>query len=156
LFAGQAASAANSYAGSLAKLTVAGNNAKETIGKGLVDAFVTITNSSSVDDLITKIDAAAESIANFIRETGEFIKITKSIFKFELFAPDRNAFKGIGNISMTVSSQDTQRADAIAKKNAAALVKLTGAQAANQSKILKDKRLQASPFFKGSSHLKVV
>jgi len=144
LFAGQAASAADSYAGSLAKLTVAGNNAKETIGKGLVDAFVTITNSSSVDDLITKIDAAAESIANFIRETGEFIKITKSIFKFELFAPDPNAFKGIGNISMTVSSQDTQRADAIAKKNAAALAKLTGTQAANQSKILKDKRLQAA------------
>jgi len=144
LFAGQAVAAADSYAGSLAKLTVAGNNAKETIGKGLVDAFVTITNSSSVDDLITKIDAAAESIANFIRETGEFIKITKSIFKFELFATDPNAFKGIGNISMTVSSQDTQRADAIAKKNAAALVKLTGAQAANQSKILKDKRLQAA------------
>lgn len=144
LFAGQAVAAADSYAGSLAKLTVAGNNAKETIGKGLVDAFVTITNSSSVDDLITKIDAAAESIANFIRETGEFIKITKSIFKFELFATDPNAFKGIGNISMTVSSQDTQRADAIAKKNAAALAKLTGTQAANQSKILKDKRLQAA------------
>lgn len=144
LFAGQAVAAADSYAGSLAKLTVAGNNAKETIGKGLVDAFVTITNSSSVDDLITKIDAAAESIANFIRETGEFIKITKSIFKFELFATDPNAFKGIGNISMTVSSQDTQRADAIAKKNAAALAKLTGTQAANQAKILKDKRLQAA------------
>ena len=45
---------------------------------------------------------------------------------------------------MTVSSQDTQRADAIAKKNAAALAKLTGTQAANQAKILKDKRLQAA------------
>jgi len=150
LFAGQATEAANTYAGSLAKLTVAGNNAKETIGKGLVDAFVTITNSSSVDDLITKIDAAAESIANFVRETGEFIKITKSIFDFKnlsFFAPSGGLFgdgKGFGNISMTVSSQDTQRADAIAKKNAAALARLTGVQAANQAKILKDKRLQAA------------
>jgi len=42
---------------------------------------------------------------------------------------------------MTVSSQDTQRADAIAKKNATAMAKLTGVQAANQAKILKDKRL---------------
>jgi hypothetical protein len=144
LFAGQAATAADTYAGSLAKLTIAGNNAKETIGKGLVDAFITITNSSSVDDLITKIDAAAESIANFVRETGEFIKITKSIFKFELFATDPNAFQGMGNISTSKSSQDTQRADAIAKKNAMAITKLTKEQAANQAKILKDKKLQAA------------
>lgn len=147
LFAGQATAAADTYAGSLAKLTVAGNNAKETIGKGLVDAFVTITNSSSVDDLVTKIDRAAQSIANFVRETGEFIKITKSIFDFKLFAPSGGLFgdgKGMGNISMTVSSQDTQRADAIAKKNAAALARLTGVQAANQAKILKDKRLAAA------------
>jgi hypothetical protein len=144
LFAGQAAAAADTYAGSLAKLTVAGNNAKETIGKALVDAFITASNSSSVDDLITKIDAAAESIANFVRETGEFIKITKSIFKFELFATDPNAFKGMGNISLTKSSQDTQRADAIAKKNATAITKLTKEQAAAQAKILKDKKLGAA------------
>ena len=141
LFAGQATAAADTYAGSLAKLTIAGNNAKETIGKGLVDALVTASNSTSTDDLIEKIDRAAESIANFVRETGEFIKITKSIFKFELFATDPNAFKGMGNISTSKSSQDTQRADAIAKKNATAMAKLTGVQAANQAKILKDKRL---------------
>ena len=141
LFAGQATAAADTYAGSLAKLTIAGNNAKETIGKGLVDALVTASNSTSTDDLIEKIDRAAEAIANFVRETGEFIKITKSIFKFELFATDPNAFKGMGNISTSKSSQDTQRADAIAKKNATAMAKLTGVQAANQAKILKDKRL---------------
>jgi hypothetical protein len=141
LFAGQATAAADTYAGSLARLTVAGNNAKETIGKGLVDALVTASNSTSTDDLIEKIDRAAESIANFVRETGEFIKITKSIFKFELFATDPNAFKGMGNISTSKSSQDTQRADVIAKKNATAMAKLTGVQAANQAKILKDKRL---------------
>jgi hypothetical protein len=147
LFAGQAATAADTYAGSLAKLTIAGNNAKETIGKGLVDAFVTITNSSSVDDLITKIDAAAESIANFVRETGEFIKITKSIFDFKnlsLTFKDPNAFQGMGNVSISKSSQDTQRADAIAKKNAMAITKLTKEQAAAQAKILKDKKLQAA------------
>jgi len=144
LFAGQATAAADTYAGSLARLTIAGNNAKETIGKGLVDALVTASNSTSIDDLIGKIDKAAESIANFVRETGEFIRITKSIFKFELFATDPTAFKGMGNISTSKSSQDTQRADAIAKKNAAALAKLTGVQAANQAKILKDKKLQAA------------
>ena len=147
LFAGQATAAADTYAGSLARLTIAGNNAKETIGKGLVDAFVTISNSSSVDDLISKIDAAAESIANFVRETGEFIKITKSIFDFKnlsLTFKDPNAFQGMGNISTSKSSQDTQRADAIAKKNAMTMTKLTQQQSAAQAKILKDKRLGAA------------
>jgi len=150
LFAGQAATAADTYAGALARLNVAGNNAKETIGKGLVDAFVTISNSSSVDDLITKIDSAANSIANFVRETGEFIRITKSLFDFKnlsFFAPSGGLFgdgKGMGNISMTVSSQDTQRADAIAKKNQAQITKLTKEQAVAQSKIVKDKKLSAA------------
>ena len=144
LFAGQAATAADTYAGSLDRLAVASNNAKETIGKGLVDAFMTATNSSSTDEFIAKIDAAANSMANFLRETGEFIRITKSIFKFELFATDPNAFKGMGNVSLSKSSQDTQKADAIAKKNATAITKLTKEQAANQAKILKDKKLQAA------------
>jgi hypothetical protein len=150
LFAGQATAAADTYAGSLAKLTVASNNAKETIGKGLVDALITVTNSNSTDEFIAKIDKAAQSIANFVRETGEFIKITKSIFDFKnlsFFAASGGLFgdgKGFGNISMTVSSQDTQKADAIAKKNATAITKLTKEQAAAQAKILKDKRLGAA------------
>ncbi len=150
LFAGQASAAADTYAGSLAKLTVASNNAKETIGQGLVDALMTITNSNTTDEFIGKIDKAAQSIANFARETGEFIKITKSIFDFKnlsFFAPSGGLFgdgKGFGNISMTVSSQDTQRADAIARKNATAITKLTKEQAAAQAKILKDKRLGAA------------
>jgi len=150
LFAGQASAAADTYAGSLAKLTVASNNAKETIGKGLVDALMTVTNSNSTDEFIAKIDKAAQSIANFVRETGEFIKITKSIFDFKnlsFFAPLGGLFgdgKGFGNISMTVSSQDTQRADAIARKNAMAMTKLTKEQAAAQAKIVKNKRLAAA------------
>ena len=144
LFAGQASAAADTYAGSLAKLTVAGENAKETIGKGLVDALVVASNSTSIDDLTSKINTAAEAIANFVRETGEFIRITKSIFKFELFATDPNAFKGMGNISISKSSQDTQRADALAIKNQKTLNKLTADQAKNQAKITKDKKLQAA------------
>jgi hypothetical protein len=146
LFAGQATAAADTYAGSLAKLTVAGNNAKETIGKGLVDAFVTITNSSSIDDLVEKIDTAAEAIANFVRETGKFIEITKSIFKFELFAPSGGLFgdgKGFGNIQLTGgTNQDTQKADLAARKKAEAeLLKILKAQQAAAAKIAKDKRI---------------
>jgi hypothetical protein len=111
---------------------------------------MTVTNSNSTDEFIAKIDKAAQSIANFVRETGEFIKITKSIFDFKnlsFFMPSGGLFgdgKGFGNISMTVSSQDTQRADAIARKNAMAMTKLTKEQAAAQAKIVKDKKLAAA------------
>jgi hypothetical protein len=111
---------------------------------------MTITNSSTTDEFIAKIDKAAQAIADFVRETGEFIRITKSIFDFKnlsFFAPSGGLFgdgKGFGNISMTVSSQDTQRADAIARKNAMAMTKLTKEQAAAQAKIVKDKKLAAA------------
>jgi len=147
LFAGQAAAAADTYAGSLAKLTVAGNNAKETIGEGLVDAIKTASGSSTIDPLINGIDRIANGIAGLARETGKFIAITKSLFDpknffFNNFDPD--AFKGMGNISMSVSSQDTQKADTAALKAQKAMTALTKSQAANQAKILKDKRLQAA------------
>ena len=147
LFAGQATAAADTYAGSLAKLTVAGNNAKETIGEGLVDAIKTASGSATIDPLINGINRIAESIAGLARETGEFIAITKSLFDPKNFFTYKNpigGFKGMGNISTSKSSQDTQRADAIAKKNATAITKLTKEQAANQAKILKDKKLQAA------------
>ncbi len=144
LFAGQAAAAADTYAGSLAKLTVAGNNAKETIGEGLVDAIKTASGSQTIDPLIKGIDTIANAIAGLARETGKFIAITKSIFDFDLFAKDLDAFKGMGNISMTVSSQDTQKANLAAVKNQKAITKLTADQAKNQAKITKDKKLQAA------------
>jgi len=147
LFAGQAAAAADTYAGSLAKLTVAGNNAKETIGEGLVDAIKTASGSSTIDPLVNGIDRIANGIAGLARETGKFIAITKSLFDpknffFNNFDP--NAFKGMGNISLSVSSQDTQKADNASLKAQKAITKLTKEQAANQAKILKDKRLQSA------------
>lgn len=133
LFAGQATAAVDTYAGSLARLTIAGNNAKETIGKGLVDALKIASGSTSTDELITKINNASEAMGNFIREAGYFIAITKQIFDFKNLSwtfQDPKAFKGLGNISMTVSSQDTQKADAAAKKAAEATAAAAAKKAA--------------------------
>jgi hypothetical protein len=143
LFAGQATAAADTYAGSLAKLTIAGNNAKETIGKGLVDALKSASGSNTVDPVIKGIDAIANAIANLARETGDFIAITRANFDLKnlsLFAIDPKAFKGLGNISMTVSGQ----VDNQVLKTQKAVTKLTAEQAKNQAKILKDKRVQAA------------
>jgi hypothetical protein len=143
LFAGQAVSAADSYAGSLAKLTIAGNNAKETIGEGLIDALKAASGSQTVDPVVKGINSIANAIANLARETGDFIAITRENFDLKnlsFFYKDPKAFKGLGNISMSVSSQVDNRT----VKNQKTITKLTAEQAKNQAKILKDKRLQAA------------
>lgn len=180
LFAGQSSSAAESYAGQLDKLTVAANNAKETIGKGLVDALVAIGGTGTSGGAVAGIDKLATGVADTLKNVGSLIDKLKElkpvlivigIAAAAAFAPvttaivgaifllgqfnkmlDKSLFKqgiipgGMGNISMTTGSQDTQRADklaadAAAKKSAAAIAKSAKAAAVSQAKILKDKQL---------------
>jgi hypothetical protein len=87
LFAGQAQDAANSYAGQIDRLTIASNNAKETIGKGLVDALITLTGSGDIEGLVTKMDRFANAIADASRQ------MAKLIVGFKFFANPKNIFK---------------------------------------------------------------
>ena len=143
LFAGQAATAADTYQGSLNKLTVAGNNAKETIGKGLVDALAILSNSSTIDPTISAIDRIAKSVANATKEFAKFIAITKDIFTdFGFFQTeeDKNRLlrikQGTGfTTPMSISSQDTQKSDQAAKKAAEAKAKALQAAADKQIKL---------------------
>ena len=177
LFAGQATAAADTFAGQLDKLTIAANNAKETIGAGLYGAISALSGGGT-NAGVENIDKLAKGIGDALKNTGEFIArleklkpvlIAVGVVAAAAFLPlttaitaaillmsslnkelDKLSFRkgiipgGMGNVSMTVSSQDTQRADAAAKKAAAALAKLTGTQADNQAKILKDKKLAAA------------
>ena len=59
LYAGDAAKAADTYAGKMAKVSAAVADAKEQIGKGLLDAFTTLSSSGS------SIDQATAAIRNF-------------------------------------------------------------------------------------------
>lgn len=79
LFAGQALSAASSYAGQMAKLQVAANNAKETIGKGLVDALTMLGKNDSIDNLNSALQNTSLYIADVIRGIGVLIRKLKDI-----------------------------------------------------------------------------
>jgi hypothetical protein len=149
LFAGQATRAANSYQGSLNKLQVAANNAKETIGKGLVDALGTLSNSQNVDGTVSAIDKIAKSIANATTSFARFIAVSKELLGtgFFLDAAEKASLQATKmgtrfTTPMTISSQDTQRADKLAadaaKKAAAAKIKADKAAAA--AKIAADKK----------------
>lgn len=72
-FAGQASAAVEGYAGSMAKLTVAVDESKEAIGKGLLDALAALSGSNSIDTFTTKMVNAAEKIGSAFRTIGDFI-----------------------------------------------------------------------------------
>jgi hypothetical protein len=67
LFSGQASSAAESYAGSMAKLAVASNNVKEIIGKGIVDSLLVLGKDTSVSDLADDMERAATNVGDVLR-----------------------------------------------------------------------------------------
>ena len=141
LFSGQAATAADTYQGSLNKLQVAANNAKETIGKGLVDALATLSNSENVDGTVSAIDRIAKSISNATIEFGKFIRVSKDFLGTGFIISEAEKAQALATkmgtrftTPMTISSQDTQRADLAAKKAAAAKVKADKAAAAAKSK----------------------
>jgi hypothetical protein len=75
LFAGQAKDAADSFQGSLNKLTIASNNAKEAIGKGLVEALAILGGGDgSVDGAVGVIDKMASGIADGTKNIAYMIK----------------------------------------------------------------------------------
>jgi len=170
LFAGQASAAAETYAGQLDKLTIAANNAKETIGKGLVEAIIAATGGSTlsatgnIQKLATGIGDTVKNVGLLIGKLGDLkpVLIAVGLVAAAAFLPlttaiagaifllgdlnkrlDEQSFrkgvipKGMGNISMTVSGQ----VDNTVLKTQTKVTKLTKEQAAEQAKILKDKKL---------------
>lgn len=153
LFAGQATSASDSYQGSLNKLQVAANNAKETIGKGLVDALGTLSNSQNVDGTVSAIDKIAESIANATVDFSRFIAVSKELLGTGFFLSDAEKASALATkmgtrftTPMSISSQDTQRADKLAADAAkkAAAAKIAAEKAAANAKIRADKLAAAN------------
>ena len=71
-FTGQGALAADTYAGKMDALAIASNNAKEIIGKGLVDALTTAAGKKGdIDGLVQDIETLANAAANVVRFLGK-------------------------------------------------------------------------------------
>jgi hypothetical protein len=163
-FAGAAKSSADNFSGSMDKLAIASNNAKEIIGTSLIGALQSLGEDDSMATLSTSIEGAATSLANFIDSVVYLKKEIASIpgagiisGAFGLvgsvlgkFSPQRLAelvkaikgFQGMGNVGMTGgSNQDTQKYLAEQKKIADAKIKAD--KDAATKKALADKLLAA-------------
>ena len=164
-FAGAAKTAADSFAGSMDKLAIASNNAKEIIGTSLINALQSLGNDDSISTLSADIEGAATSLANFVDSVVYLKEQVKSIpgagifgYLFSgvtdllgRFSPQRLAelikqikgFQGMGNVAMTGgSNMDTQKFEADQKKLAAN--KLAADKKAAANKIKADKMAAAN------------
>ena len=102
LFAGQAQSAADGYLGSLNKLTIASNNAKEIIGKDLLDAMQLIAGNEGIGGATTAMEGFATQIGNVITGVSVLAVKLKSIPGISFLSDFISAgaqFSGIGALS---------------------------------------------------------
>ena len=82
LFKGDAATAADTYAGKIAKLKAGYEEAKVTIGSGIADAFSNLSQNGSIDSFVTGMQTAAQSIADIVIGLGVIGGKLVSIGKF--------------------------------------------------------------------------
>jgi len=78
-FKGQALTAAEGYSGSIARLAVASENAKEIIGKDLLDAMQMVAGKDGIGGATTAMESFASQIGNAIYGIGVLTKAIKSL-----------------------------------------------------------------------------
>lgn len=136
---GQAALAAETYAGKLDKLTVAGANAKEVLGGALLDAIIKL-GGGDVDKTTQKIDKLSTSLAQLIRlATGTSKMSLKDIlqgvdYKYGFIPVDKK--KAPRSKSPAGTFQNNQAAI----KAAAEAKRLAVEQARSQNALLKSQK----------------
>jgi hypothetical protein len=154
---GQAQLAADSYSGSLDKLTVAGANASEILGRDLVTALASLGGADGLPKTLSLIESVAGALGKAIISFSRFIAVLDVITGAGLFkmygeleklfkefdaldAAQRKATSGAGTFS---SYNSKKAADALALANAKKITALTKEQQKAQAKILADKKSQA-------------
>ncbi len=112
-FRGQALAAAEGYAGAIAKLTVASNNAKEIIGKDLLDAMQMVAGKDGIGGATTAMEGFATQIGNAIYGIGVLTKAIKSLPGASLIGDVLNAgtqISGLGLLSRLGASSKARSA----------------------------------------------
>jgi hypothetical protein len=103
-FAGSATESANSLQGSMDKLAVASNNAKEIIGEGLIDALQALGGENGVEDLAVNMESFAQKTADAISGVGILIaklKQNSPILEklFDFAANARGVAQALGEVA---------------------------------------------------------
>jgi len=155
-FKGSATEAANTLAGSMAKLEVASANVSEILGKGIIDSLMVLSGNTSVEELATDMETAATNAAAFLVTLSEIVRtinaplmaVSGSLAAFvEKTSPFVNLIvegdpSGFMKKKPKPFSTPMSVSGQVQVKQQKQITKLTQQQAAAQSKITKDKKLQ--------------
>ena len=156
---GQAQLAADSYAGSLDKLTVAGANVAETLGKDLVDALAILGGEGGLPKTLSLIESISGAIGTAIINFAKFIRVIDIITgsgAFNMLGDLNKAFAEFAaqdkaraiskspNAGMATSYQGKKAQDALALAAAKKITKETQAQAKASAALTKSKKEQAA------------
>jgi len=127
---GQAKIAADSYAGSLDKLTVASKNASESLGKDLIDALTILGGSGGLPKTLSIIESIASAIGTAIIGFSRFIRILDIV-------TGSGAFNMVGDLNKA-------NAEFLAQDKARAAYKFagTGMASSYNSKVAADNKLK--------------
>jgi len=137
LFGGQATVAVDTYAGALQRLSVAGNNAKEIIGGGLLDALAALGGGGEggLTNTLNLIEKTSTALATFVRRFGVGVGQLAALARGDLQAfrsigeAEMNRGRDMSGITPAIRAELTKAAaDKAAKKNRDALLKTTKEQ----------------------------
>lgn len=78
---GAAAAGADTFAGKLARIKIATDQAKESIGEGLVNALLAVSSSTDIEQLQTKIINFGESAKTVFENIGKYISENIGLLK---------------------------------------------------------------------------
>jgi len=120
-FSGQAAAAATGYVGEINKLTVAVDQSKEAIGKGLLDALKTLSGDTSINTFTANMVKSADviagafnSIARLISTVipGNVVKVDgKYQLKSELKGTQQSAGTRVKDYQLTIKTTAARKAE---------------------------------------------
>lgn len=143
-YAGASSAYLDTYAGKLDVLTTATDNAKEAIGKGLIDAFARLSGGSTVKDAVHNIETITQAINALITGVSYavegFVKLYKAfdfITSFGGLLGTNGIFKNRQGTSAVSTNRSASPAGIAVKsqiKASAAQVKATKALTAEQKK----------------------
>lgn len=139
-YAGSGAASLEGFEGKMRKLNVASNKAAETIGKSLINAIQTLSKDDSIDTTVTKMDNLSKAVGRNIEAVADLIAEIQKIpgagvvgnaigaieNRISFFSPSNfsnllnqvRGFQGMGNVSISKSSQDLQKSILKAEKAA--------------------------------------
>ena len=139
-YAGSGAASLEGFEGKMRKLNVASGKAAETIGKSLITAIETLSKDDSIDTTVTKMDNLSKAIGRNIEAVADLIAEIQKIpgagvvgnaigaieNRISFFSPSNfmnllnqvRGFQGMGNVSISRSSQDLQKSILKAEKAA--------------------------------------